>query len=260
MEPRLFDAHCHLDLMAHPDAVADEATALGLGLFDCGVDPRDFASAHGRTRRPLTVIKGIGLHPWWLADGRCGPAEVNLLCEVAAQERYIGEVGLDFSARFAGSEPLQIQAHDRLCDALVQRPLAGRVISIHAVRSAGTVLDVLESHGLLIPNPDSPAIIFHWFSGTSDELVRARNAGCYFSVNERMLASKRGREYARQIPLDRLLLETDAPAEPNTETSTQSLIRSLARTSMRIASLKNCDAKRIESAVLANSRSVFSLR
>ncbi len=173
MEPQLFDAHCHLDLMAHPDAVADEATALGLALFDCGVDPRDFASAHGRARRLPTVIKGIGLHPWWLADGRCGPAEVNLLCEVAAQERYIGEVGLDFSARFAGSEPLQIQALDRLCDALVRHPLTGRVISIHAVRSAGTVLDVLESHGLLIPNSDSPVIIFHWFSGTSDELVRA---------------------------------------------------------------------------------------
>lgn len=260
MEPRLFDAHCHLDLMAHPDVVADEATALGLGLFDCGVDPRDFASAHGRTRRLPTVIKGIGLHPWWIADGRCGPAEVNLLCEVAAQERYIGEVGLDFSARFAGSEPLQIQALNRLCDALVQHPLTGRVISIHAVRSAGAVLDVLESHGLLIPNPDSPAIIFHWFSGTSNELARARNANCFFSVNERMLATKRGREYARQIPLDRLLLETDAPAKPNTETSAQSLIRSLARTSMRIASLKNCDAKRIESAVLANAHSVFDLR
>lgn len=246
--------------MAHPDAVADEATALGLGLFDCGVDPRDFASAHGRTRRLPTVIKGIGLHPWWLADGRCGPAEVNLLCEVAAQERYIGEVGLDFSARFAGSEPLQIQALNRLCDALVQHPLTGRVISIHAVRSAGAVLDVLESHGLLIPNPDSPAIIFHWFSGTSNELARARNAGCYFSVNERMLASKRGREYARQIPLDRLLLETDAPAEANAETSAQSLIRSLIRTSERIASPKNCAAKHIESEVLANAHSVFSLR
>lgn len=127
-------------------------------------------------------------------------------------------------------------------------------------RSAGAVLDVLESHGLLIPNPDSPAIIFHWFSGTSDELTRARNAGCYFSVNERMLATKRGREYARQIPLDRLLLETDAPAEPNTETSAQSLIRSLTRTSERITSLKNCDAKRIESIVLTNARSFFDLR
>ena len=260
MEPRLFDAHCHLDLMAHPDAVADEATALGLGLFDCGVDPHDFARAKKRACGRSNIFAGIGLHPWWLADGRCGPAEVNLLCEVAAQERYIGEVGLDFSARFAGSEPLQIQALDRLCDALVQSPLAGRVISIHAVRSAGTVLDVLESHGLLIPNPDSPFIIFHWFSGTSDELVRARDAGCYFSVSERMLATKRGREYARQIPLDRLLLETDAPAEPNTETSAQSLIRSLTRTSERIASLKKCDIKRIESAVLANARSVFDLR
>ena len=260
MTPQLFDAHCHLDLMAHPDAVADETTALGLGLFDCGVDPRDFASASKRACSRSNIFVGIGLHPWWLADERCGIAEINLLCEVAAQERFIGEVGLDFSARFAGSEPLQIQAFDRLCDTLVQCPLAGRVISIHAVRSAGTVLDVFESHGLLIQNPDSPVIIFHWFSGTSDELVRARNAGCYFSVNERMLASKRGREYARQIPRDRLLLETDAPGEPNTETSAQSLIRSLTRTSERIASLKNCDIKRIESAVLANAHSVFDLR
>lgn len=260
MTPQLFDAHCHLDLMARPDAVADEATALGLVLFDCGVDPHDFARAKKRACGRSNIFAGIGLHPWWLADGRCGPAEVNLLCEVAAQERYIGEVGLDFSARFAGSEPLQIQALDRLCDALVQSPLAGCVISIHAVRSAGTVLDILESHGLLTPSPDSPAIIFHWFSDTSNEFVRARSAGCYFSVNERMLASKRGREYARQIPLDRLLLETDAPAEPNTETSAQSLIRSLTRTSERIASLKKCDIKRIESAVLANARSVFDLR
>lgn len=260
MEPRLIDAHCHLDLMAYPNTVADETAAIGLGVFDCGVDPRDFAAAKRRASRYPNIIAGVGLHPWWLADGRCGTAEINLLCEVAAQERLIGEVGLDFSARFAGSEPLQIQAFDRLYDTLVQHPLTGRVISIHAVRSAGAVLDVLESHGLLIPNPDSPAIIFHWFSGTSDELARARNAGCYFSANECMLASKRGREYVRQIPLDRLLLETDAPAEPNTETSAQSLIRSLTRTSERIASLKKCDIKRIESAVLANARSVFDLR
>lgn len=260
MEPRLFDAHCHLDLMAYPNVVADEATASGLGLFDCGIDPCDFSAANERARRHPGIIAGVGLHPWWLADGRCGNAEIDLLCQIAAQERYIGEVGLDFSARFAGSEPLQIQAFDRLCDALVQHPLAGRVISIHAVRSAGTVLDALESFGLLTLSPNSPAIIFHWFSGTSNEFVRARNAGCFFSVNERMLATKRGREYARQTPLDRLLLETDAPAEPNTEISAQSLIRSLTRTSMRIASLKNCDAKRIESAVSANAHSVFDLR
>lgn len=260
MTPQLFDAHCHLDLMAHPDAVVDEATALGLVLFDCGVDPHDFARAKKRACGRSIIFAGIGLHPWWLADGRCGPAEVNLLCEVADQERYIGEVGLDFSARFAGSEPLQIQTFDRLCDALVQHPLTGRVISIHAVRSAGTVLDVLESHGLLIPNSDSPVIIFHWFSGTSDELVRARNAGCYFSVNERMLASKRGREYARQIPLDRLLLETDAPAQPQADASAQQLITSLKSVSRHIAELKNRSVGGVESIVLGNSHSIFDFR
>lgn len=260
MTPQLFDAHCHLDLMAHPDAVADEATTLDLVLFDCGVDPRDFARAKKRACNRSNIFAGIGLHPWWLADGRCGNAEINLLCEVAAQERLIGEVGLDFSARFAGSEPLQVQAFDRLCDALVQHPLAGRVISIHAVRSAGTVLDVLGSHELLTPSPDSPAIIFHWFSGTSNEFVRARNAGCYFSVNERMLATKRGREYARQIPLDRLLLETDAPARPQADASAQQLITSLKSVSRHIAELKNCVVESAESIVLENSRFIFDFR
>jgi len=246
--------------MLSPDAAISESEALGLGLFDCGVDPRDFAAAKKRAGRYPNIIAGAGLHPWWLADGRCGPAEVNLLCEVAAQERYIGEVGLDFSARYAGSEPLQIQAFDRLCDTLAQHPLTGRVISIHAVRSAGTVLDVLESHGLLIPNPDSPAIIFHWFSGASDELARARNAGCYFSVNERMLATKRGREYARQIPLDRLLLETDAPAESQADASARQLITSLKSASLHIAELKNCVVESAESIVLENSRFIFDFR
>ncbi len=246
--------------MARPDAVADEATTLGLSLFDCGVDPRDFARAKKRACNRSNIFAGIGLHPWWLADGRCGTAEINLLCEVAAQERLIGEVGLDFSARFAGSEPLQIQAFDRLCDALVQHPLAGRVISIHAVRSAGTVLDALESYGLLTLSPNSPAIIFHWFSGTSNEFVRARNAGCYFSVNERMLATKRGREYARQIPLDRLLLETDAPAEPQADASARQLITSLKSASPHIAELKNCVVESAESIVLENSRFIFDFR
>ncbi|RHL38384.1 TatD family deoxyribonuclease [Collinsella sp. AF37-9] len=260
MEPQLIDAHCHLDLMAHPDAVADEATALGLGLFDCGVDPRDFSAANERAHRQPGIIAGIGLHPWWLADGRCGTAEIDLLCKIAPQERYIGEVGLDFSPRFADTEGIQTQAFDRLCQTLSQYPLPGRVLSIHAIRAAGAILNILESHSLLEDTPSSPVIIFHWFSGTSDELVRARNAGCYFSVNERMLTTKCGHEYARQIPLGHLLLETDAPSDQQSNTSAQQLVASLKSTSRHIAELKNCAAESIESIVLDNSRSIFAFR
>lgn len=260
MEPQFFDAHCHLDLMAHPDAIADEATTLGLGLFDCGVDPRDFAAARERAIRHPGIFAGVGLHPWWITDGRCGDTEVDLLCTLAAQERFIGEVGLDFSSRFAGTEEIQTQAFEQLCQTLSQHSIPRRVLSIHAVRSAKAVLDILESKGVFNDSPNSPTVIFHWFSGTSDELARARNAGCYFSINERMLVTKRGREYARQIPLDRLLLETDAPTEENEDTTAQSLVESLTSVSKSIATLKNCDARRIESVVLANSRSIFDFR
>lgn len=260
MELQLFDAHCHLDLMADPNTVAREAAAMGLGLFDCGVDPRDFATTYKRTSTSPNIIAGVGLHPWWIADGRCGTTEVDLLCELASRERFIGEVGLDFSSRFAGTEGIQTQTFERLCQTLSQSPLPGRVLSIHAVRADGAALDILESSGLLKGAPNSPVIIFHWFSGTSDEFVRARHAGSFFSINERMLATKRGREYARQIPLDRLLLETDAPAEPGAETSARQLIDSLIRTSEIIASLKNCAEESVKSVVLRNSHSIFDFR
>ena len=260
MELQFFDAHCHLDLMTGPNAVAHEAATMGLELFDCGIDPRGFATAIKRTSSSPNVIAGAGLHPWWIADGRCGAAEVDLLCELASRERFIGEVGLDFSPRFSGTEGIQTQAFERLCQALSQHPLAGRVLSIHTVRAAGTALDILESSGLLKDDFNSPTIIFHWFSGTSDELVRARHAGSFFSINERMLATKRGREYARQIPLNRLLLETDAPAELNKETAARQLADSLARTSEIVAALKKCDTKSIKSAVLENAGSIFAFR
>ena len=243
--------------MAGPDAVAREAVAMGLGLFDCGVDPRNFAPVDKRASTSSNIIAGAGLHPWWIADGRCGAAEVDLLCEFAIRERFIGEVGLDFSPRLAGTEGIQTQAFERLCQTLSRRPLTGRVLSIHAVPAAGATLDILESNGLLKDTPNSPTIIFHWFSGTSDELVHARHTGCFFSINERMLATKRGREYARQIPLNRLLLETDAPAEPDAEASARQLVDSLIRTSEAIAALKNCAAESVKSVVLENSRSIF---
>ena len=85
----------------------------------------------------------------------------------------------------------------------------GRVFSFHAVRGADVIMDMLEKYELLEDN----TIIFHWFSGSSAQLKRARNLGCFFSVNAFMLQTKRGREYAKAIPLDRLLIETDLPEE-----------------------------------------------
>ena len=71
------------------------------------------------------------------------------------------------------------------------------------------MLDLLEDTGAL----RRCTCIFHWYSDNNEALSRSLAAGCYFSVGPLMLRSRRGREYARQLPADRLLLETDYPAE-----------------------------------------------
>lgn len=203
---RLFDMHCHLDFAPDARAAADAMAAAGLGAFATTVTPTGFERASALFAGCENVRTGLGLHPWWLADGRCGEAEVEEFARLAKTTRYIGEVGLDFGKRCEGSGDAQLAAFTRIAAACAD---GGRLLSLHAVKAAGCVLDVLERTGALASN----ACVVHWFSGTSDELTRVIRSGCFVSVNPRMLETKRGRAYAQAIPEDRLLLETDMPPE-----------------------------------------------
>lgn len=202
-----YDMHCHLDFAGDGAAAATRAAAHGVGAFSCTVTPRGYEQARAALAGCANVAVGVGLHPWWVADGTCGPADVSRFEEYAACTRFIGEVGLDFAPRREGTFDNQVRAFERALHACAD---GGKVVSIHAVRAADIVLDVLERLGTCRGN----ACILHWFSGSGDELHRAVRLGCFFSVGTRMLATRRGRAYARQVPAERLLLETDLPDGP----------------------------------------------
>ncbi len=201
----LADMHCHLDFSSDMAALARLAQAHGVAAFSNTVTPEGYLAAREALAGFPNVRVGVGLHPWWVADGRCGAEQVERACELARTSQFVGEIGLDFAPRREGTFELQTDAFERLVAACCET--GGKVVSIHAVRSATTVLDILERQGATRKN----ACILHWFSGNSQELVRARELGCHFSVNPAMLATKRGRAYVRQIPPGRLLLETDLP-------------------------------------------------
>lgn len=203
----LADMHCHLDFSSDMAALARLAQAHGVAAFSNTVTPEGYLAASKALAGFPNVRVGVGLHPWWMADGRCGAEQVELACQLIQKTRFVGEVGLDFAPRREGTFETQFDAFERIIDACCAQ--GGKVISIHAVRSATAVLDVLERHNATHNN----ACILHWFSGSSQELARARELGCHFSVNPNMLATKRGRVYVRQIPPERLLLETDLPDE-----------------------------------------------
>lgn len=204
---RLYDMHCHLSAATSCTAIANEADRLGIAFLDMGVTP-DADEGTSRTTGPRNVARACGLHPWWVEANEDGRRAARRAAELCGGARLVGEVGLDFSPARCRTRPAQIAAFADIVEACSQTDIPHRVLSLHAVRSSGTVLDILQTYGMTA----RAACVFHWFSGTGDEFARARDAGCFFSVNPRMLETRRGREFARQAPLDRLLLETDLPA------------------------------------------------
>lgn len=202
----LFDMHCHLDFLENAAELAHEGAQDGAAFFSNTVRPADYEDSCGRLAGEPNVRVGLGAHPWWIGGGSIGAEEFESMLACIDGACFIGEVGLDFGRVHGQRIDAQLQAFRAIARCCAAQ--GGKVLSIHAVRSAGAVLDILEETGAL----ESCACIFHWFSGTSEELTRARRAGCCFSVNRRMLETKRGRAYVQAIEGNRLLLETDLPA------------------------------------------------
>lgn len=248
----LVDMHCHLDFAGNSLELI-QALGQGGGALSATVDPRDYQRLSAEWPGPssMHVRLGLGMHPWWIDGGSCGPDELALFEELAARTRFISEIGLDFSERRCASQDLQCQALVRMCGAVQ----AGSHISLHAVKSSQACLDILQETGRL----DDCTCVFHWFSGSSDELARAVAAGCLFSINPHMLATKRGRAYARAIPRDRLLLETDAPSEPVAFLDARTYGEQLRNTALRLAFLRGEDAVQLAESMAQRSMLLLDL-
>lgn len=250
-----FDAHLHANLMDSPLNVARSSHDAGLAFFTCGVTPQDYLElAPQLTQDNIRV--GLGAHPWYISDGRVTQKDIELLLELMEQTPYIGEIGLDFSSRYCvdGLQELQVKAFTQICARAAELSHNGqpRVLSMHTVRSVDAVLDILEQTGAA----QACVPIIHWFSGSSDELQRAIKLDCWFSVGEMSLKTKRGREYAKVYPKDKLLTETDLPSSNHTDISAADIVDSLKRA---LSGLSEARGYSVQSEVIANAAGVFGV-
>lgn len=219
------------------------------------------AAAPSQQAAHFPFIKlAVGLHPWWVsADEGCLAEELCAFDGALPETRYVGEVGLDFSKRRIATRNAQLWAFRHIANACAKD--GGKVLSIHCVKAYDDVLSILDNSGCFV----SCACIFHWFSGSFPQLAQAVDAGCFFSVSARMLETKRGREYAKAIPLQKLLLETDAPAavdpereHPSIPYSYDQMRRQLAETLQLLSRVRDIGEAELAAIVQQNAREVFS--
>nr|WP_322939094.1 TatD family hydrolase [Pseudomonas sp. s4] len=206
----LIDSHCHLDrldLAAHGgslDAALDAARAAGVGHFLCiGVSADNAATVKGLAERYADVDCSVGVHPLDLEPG-AEPALDWLLGELAHPKVVaIGETGLDYHYE-PESAALQ-QASFRLH--LEAARITGKPVIVHTREARADTLALLREAAL------PQAGVLHCFTEDWEMAKAALDIGFYISLSGIVTFrnAEALRDVARQVPADRLLIETDSP-------------------------------------------------
>lgn len=202
----MIDTHCHLnDVKAFPDPRAEIDAALAVGvdrLIVVGTNPPDWAKAVDLAETHPEVFAIVGWHPNYTAD--YDAASLEELERLLGHPRVLalGEIGLDYHWDYS---PRMTQ-FDALRD---QLDLASRLkvpVVFHAREAYSDLLDILEARP---PHP----YLFHCWAGNAEEAARGVALGGFFGVDGPVTYKKADelRGVLASIPLDRLVLETDAP-------------------------------------------------
>ncbi|WP_459748694.1 TatD family hydrolase [Pseudomonas sp. 3A(2025)] len=206
----LVDSHCHLDrldLTSHAgslDAALDAARARGVGHFLCiGVSADNAAVVKDLAQRYDDIDCSVGIHPLDLTPGEA-PALEWLLTELDHPRVVaIGETGLDYHYEPEAAE-LQ-QASFRLH--LQAAQVTGKPVIVHTRAARSDTLDLLREAAL------PQAGVLHCFTEDWDMARAALDLGFYISLSGIVTFRNADalRDVARQVPADRLLVETDSP-------------------------------------------------
>lgn len=261
---RLVDAHCHLNSDRLGGAVAElvrEAREVGVDtIVMAGVDAACWRSQRALAARFPGARMVFGLHPQVVAEME-GPALADGLRELEAMARAepalvaIGETGLDRytperRARLALQEE-SMRAHMALADAI------GRPVVLHLLRAHEDGLRVLRDARL----PAAGAVV-HSFSGSAELAREYVKLGLYVSFCGSLTwpASRRLRAAAAEVPLDRLLVETDSPDQPphphQGEANRPALLPLIARA---LADVHGVDVAEIARRTTENATRLYSL-
>ncbi len=249
----LYDMHCHLDFADEADQVAQGSAQARIEALSCTVVPTSYVSDQDRFAAYENIRFSLGMHPWWVADGRVSEVDLAHFESLLADAPFIGEIGLDFAGDRKKSKEHQIAVLTRLLQA-IHGAGDGRVITFHAVHAATPLMDLLDDLGTFECNQ----CLFHWFQGSPEELSRAVATGAAFSVGKRMLTTERGERIAAAIPEAQLLLETDEPAHEGSSWSVAAWRQQLEETLISLARLRGVSPLSLEAVILRNAQALLA--
>ncbi|SHJ26298.1 TatD DNase family protein [Rubritalea squalenifaciens DSM 18772] len=203
------DAHLHLQDPRFSGQIDDIITTMReAGITRCvvnGTSPDDWPKVSElANRHPDLITPSFGLHPWKTPchDDRWKETLLQYLDK--HPDACLGECGLD---RWMKNPDRQAQEEAFLFH-LALAAERNLPLSIHVLKAWGWLMNLLENHAL-----PQRGFLLHSYGGSLETAKELLKLGAYFSFSGYFLSERKAgvREVFAQLPLNRLLLETDAP-------------------------------------------------
>ena len=253
----LIDSHAHLDMKAFDEDrkdVLDRALAGGVGyIISIGIDTASSLRALELAKQYDFIYSSVGFHPHAAKD--IEPEKLLELKELASEPKVVawGEIGLDFYRDYA--------PHDKQIEGFIrQLEMAADVdlpVIIHNREADGKVLAILKK----MKSGERKGVI-HCFSGDYKLAMELIDMGYYISIPGTVTYKNalRVQDVAARIPLDRMLLETDAPfLAPVPKRGKRNEPLFVTHTAKKIAALRNVEFEDIALKTTENVKRLFGL-
>lgn len=207
MPAAFYDAHNHLQderLLPILDTLPGQFASLNIkGMVVNGSCESDWPKVAEICKVLPGAIPSYGYHPWYVRE-RTSQWQTNLLSRLDSSPSAVGEIGLDRWQKdydAAGQEDAFVFQWKVACERALP-------ITVHCLQAWGWLTNQLEQ----LPRPQC-GFVLHSYGGSRELIPRLTKFGAYFSfpgyfAHER---KKNKQEVFKHVPLDRLLIETDAP-------------------------------------------------
>jgi TatD DNase family protein len=253
----LIDSHAHLEMKEFDKdrgQVIERAMKAGIThVITIGTDLSSSLKALQLANEYEFIFSSIGYHPHNAEN--IDSSTLKELSEMAAESKIVawGEIGLDFYRNLSPSEK-QIEAFEQQLDLAINFNLP---VIIHNRDADEALLEILKKR-----EDSNYCGVIHCFSGNYDLAMTFIQMGFYISIPGTVTYKNafRVQDVASRLPLDRMLLETDAPfLTPVPKRGKRNEPLFVNYTAKKIADLRKTDIQEVARRTSENTKKLFRL-
>lgn len=250
----MIDTHAHLLSLENRDEIISSMKKEGLDAIVCiGTTLKDSKANIELANKHENIYCTVGIYPEY-ADGATG-ADLEELESLAKSEKVvaIGEIGLDYH-----SENYNKNTQKNIF--IKQLEIANRVgkpFCIHCRNAAEDVYEILSKYKHLINHSG----LMHCYSEGEEWFKKFLDLGLYISFTGNITYKKNNVDFIKDIPLDKLLVETDSPyLAPVPLRGTVNEPKNVSFVIEKIASITGEDFDKLNKITTENAKRIYNIK